>query len=660
MGGPRLSFRARLSLVVTLLLVATIAVATLIAVIVGTREIAHRMERSGRTSTFLANRTIQNALSMPDRGIKLVKGQMVLSALLTSELTELAQTQAPVSSETISKSLKRVLQLSATYQSCVTVNSFTVTDETGNVLIDTGIVDPAAFPEIVLDDKPTVEELKTEVPGSDLMLVVDPSARAGQRNVRVGVGKQLVNMLKAEFPVQQVVDGFMSDPIFARILVVHNSGDVLAKAGKPFKVEEGIHDQETVEFCKTFLSVQNSENVSIRPFGQDIGIVTRLTAPPDIGPCALFIQYHSGEVLADFKKYLMISLASCVIMIVISVIVCLRLCRGLYRPIGTLTKGVRAFAHGDFSTRVPAKHDDEIGELAFAFNNMADSLSSYLQQLEEETQRRERLESEFRIAGEVQRSLLPAMPPVIPGLELLGFCMPAREVGGDFYDYIELDNERLFLVLGDATGKGLSAALLATECNSVLRSLAPQVQSPAELLFRTNNALQKRIGPTCRFITLFCALVDLKHGFLKYASAGHNPPLLLEPNTGTCRRLLSTEGLPLGLVEDTNYSETDLRLDAQATLFIYSDGVSEAHSGDGVLYGEDRLHQILGKIVTQSVTDIVTSVCEDLKLHMQDHEIVDDMTIVCLRYKARDAVAAQAEKRRQREGWLPTFDEAPI
>ena len=263
---------------------------------------------------------------------------------------------------------------------------------------------------------------------------------------------------------------------------------------------------------------------------------------------------------------------------------------------------------------------------------MAISIQEYVHELEQETSRRERLESEFRIAAELQRTLLPEAPPLIEGLELIGWSQPSKDVGGDFYDFIEMGDGRVAVVLGDATGKGLSAALLSTECSSVLRTLADQTDSPSDLLYRTNNEFFKRIGATHRFVTLFLMIIDTRHGTATYASAGHPPPFLVNPGAKGGRWLESEAGYPLGIVNGAAFSETEIRLEARDTIVIYSDGLTDAQNPASEMYGEDRIEKILQATSAEPSEELLRDLRADAEKHMDGKDPIDDMTIVVVRF----------------------------
>ena len=227
---------------------------------------------------------------------------------------------------------------------------------------------------------------------------------------------------------------------------------------------------------------------------------------------------------------------------------------------------------------------------------------------------------------------MPDSPPRTPGLEFLGWSQPSREVGGDFYDYIELGAGRVAVVLGDATGKGLTAALLSTQCSSILRTLAIQDVSPAELLRQTNEEFYKRVGSTHRFVTLFLMVFDPASERATFASAGHPPPILVNPRRGTSEWLRCEGGFPLGIVKGATYGENAIELHPSDTIVIFSDGLTDAQNRNNELYGEDRIAQILERTSADTNANVLDELRGDAERHMDGKEPTDDMTIVIARF----------------------------
>jgi serine phosphatase RsbU (regulator of sigma subunit) len=214
------------------------------------------------------------------------------------------------------------------------------------------------------------------------------------------------------------------------------------------------------------------------------------------------------------------------------------------------------------------------------------------QRLEQELRERELVEHELRVARSIQQASLPKEVPELEGWQITPYYQPAREVGGDFYDFFELDDGRLGLVVGDATGKGVPAALVMASTRSMLRAVAQAFgsSSPGDVLGRVNDALVTDIPPNM-FVTCFYAILDPKSATLSYANAGHDLPYLRHRN-GVAEELRA-RGMPLGLMPTMSYEEKEIELNAGEAAFFYSDGLVEAHDPQGEMFGFPRLRALV-------------------------------------------------------------------
>jgi serine phosphatase RsbU (regulator of sigma subunit) len=203
----------------------------------------------------------------------------------------------------------------------------------------------------------------------------------------------------------------------------------------------------------------------------------------------------------------------------------------------------------------------------------------------------ERIERELRLARSIQQASLPKEVPELEGWEISPLYRPAREVGGDFYDFLQLPNGRLGLVVGDATGKGVPAALVMASARSMLRALAQASNPPGDVLRRVNDALVTDI-PANMFITCFYAILDLENGRLVYANAGHDLPYL--HRNGDCEELRA-RGMPLGLMPGMSYEQKEIFLHAGEAALFYSDGLVEAHDPKGEMFGFPRLRALVAE-----------------------------------------------------------------
>ena len=216
------------------------------------------------------------------------------------------------------------------------------------------------------------------------------------------------------------------------------------------------------------------------------------------------------------------------------------------------------------------------------------------QRLEQEISERERVEQELRVAREIQQASLPKEVPQLEGWQVSPHYQPAREVGGDFYDFFDLQEGRVGVVVGDATGKGMPAALVAEATSNMLRAVAQALDSssPGEVLERVNKTLIARIPPNM-FVTCFYAILEPKSGRLLYANAGHDLPYLRR--RGSDCEELRARGMPLGLMPGMSYEQKETVLDAGETALFYSDGLVEAHDPKGEMFGFPRLQELVAE-----------------------------------------------------------------
>jgi serine phosphatase RsbU (regulator of sigma subunit) len=255
-----------------------------------------------------------------------------------------------------------------------------------------------------------------------------------------------------------------------------------------------------------------------------------------------------------------------------------------------------------------------------------------------ELQARERLEQELQVAQLIQRQFLPRELPELSGWLVATYYQPAKAVGGDFYDFIELPDGRIGLVCGDVTGHGVPAALVMATTHSILRGGAPQLVSPAKVLERANNLLLQDIPPQM-FVTCLYGVLDPASGRLRYANAGHNPPYV---HTGDGVVELRATGMPLGAMPDMTYEEKEATLGPGDTLLLHSDGLVEAHDPERKMFGFPRLAQLMkGCSGGPELIQLLLGELDGFTGPGWEQE--DDITLVALQ---RAAVPAKAEERR--------------
>ena len=259
-----------------------------------------------------------------------------------------------------------------------------------------------------------------------------------------------------------------------------------------------------------------------------------------------------------------------------------------------------------------------------------DASAVWQQRLQRERIERERFEQELLVARRIQQASLPREVPQLEGWEISPLYRPAREVGGDFYDFHLLSEGRVGLVVGDATGKGVPAALVMSTTCGMLQAVSEasdsSSSSPGEVLKRVNEALTVRIPPNM-FVTCFYAILDPKSASLSYANAGHDLPYL--HHSGDCEELRA-RGMPLGLMPGMGYEEEEIELDVGEGVFFYSDGLVEAHDPEGEMFGFPRLRALIAEHAEES--SLEDFLLEELYSFVgEGWEQEDDITLLTLR-----------------------------
>ena len=315
------------------------------------------------------------------------------------------------------------------------------------------------------------------------------------------------------------------------------------------------------------------------------------------------------------------------------------LAKSITGSVHELFMGTERVRQGDFAHRIAVRSDDQLGELSGSFNQMTASIEDLLQQAAE----KKRLEEELRIAHEIQMSLLPQGPLVMPGLSVTAVCVPAREVGGDYYDFLPLDDHRVGVLIADVSGKGTSAALYMAELKGLMLSLSRIHASPRELLIDANRIIAEHLDARS-FITMTYAVVDLRARTMTYARAGHTP-LIHVPGPGLGgasrrARILAPDGLVLGLKLDSGemftrlLKEDTIRLQEGDLYLFFTDGISEAMNTHDDCFGEGRLGQLVETHANLRSDELRERVLREIAAFVGDAPQHDDMTMILLKVEA--------------------------
>lgn len=299
--------------------------------------------------------------------------------------------------------------------------------------------------------------------------------------------------------------------------------------------------------------------------------------------------------------------------------------RSITRALGSLRIGTTRLREGNLRYRIPIEGSDDLWEVAESFNRMAVNLEEARDQEIE----RKRLEGELALAHQIQARLLPGEAPVLPRTELAGLSLPAREVGGDYYDFLPLPDNQVGLIVADVSGKGVPAALLMSSFRASLLSQRLD-KGPGEVLRQINSFLHRSVEPG-RFVTAFLGVLDLGTGRLVYANAGHNPPYWIDREGHV--RALREGGLVLGLFRESAYEQAEVTLGAGDLLALFTDGVTEAQNPEEELWGEDRMLEVLRTHFGAPCRRIVSEILGELRTFVRDEAQSDDITLLLARWR---------------------------
>lgn len=328
-----------------------------------------------------------------------------------------------------------------------------------------------------------------------------------------------------------------------------------------------------------------------------------------------------GNLLNDLRRTTARNAGFGLLFIAIAVTGMVPLSSRLTRNLTALTEGVGRIAKGDFAARVPVRAHDEIGRLAEAFNSMAADVEQHQRSAIEQ----ERIRRELELGRLIQHEMLPHAPLHLGLTEVKGISVPAREVGGDFFNYFQLESGPVALLVGDVSGKGVGAALLMANIQASLRTrfaLGQELSAIAEAIDRDIEANSP--GPV--YATLFIAILDPATRRMRYVNAGHNPQFVLRTD-GRLEKMSST-GLPVGMLAGHGYGEREVQLAAGDLLFFYTDGCVEMENEADEMFGSDRLESLVTASAHATADEVLAQVEQAITAFRGHRDLFDDATMM--------------------------------
>ncbi len=465
---------------------------------------------------------------------------------------------------------------------------------------------------------------------------------AGRRSI-VARGAQRVRWRERVYVV--VVDLPLSDGVVARLQ--EDSGTVLIDIGGSTSGGEGVvgntlvADEVRVPLSPPAGPMETAGGLPWVLFldllDWSTGEHRRAELSFQVRPTVLYgLLVRSGEF--NLAGTLSVSLVLIAVMFLaieaVALVMGFALAKSITGAVHELFTGTERVQRGDLSHRIQVDTQDQLGELAASFNAMTASIGGLLQQAQE----KRRLEEELRIARDIQMSLLPDAPVLLPGLNVCAVCRPAREVGGDYYEFVHLGDGRLGVLVADVSGKGTSAAFYMAELKGIILSLGQIYQSPKRLLMEANRILATSLDART-FITMIYLVVDLEARTVTYVRAGHTPLIYLPANGQPPQtQILIPDGLVVGLQLDgieelfeELLEERTLPIAAGDLFVLFTDGITEAMNEEFDLFGEERFSRLLEEHGHLPSEDLRERILGDVEAFVGDADQHDDMTIVLLR-----------------------------
>ena len=302
-------------------------------------------------------------------------------------------------------------------------------------------------------------------------------------------------------------------------------------------------------------------------------------------------------------------------------------------PLKKLNEGTEIAARGDLDHQIDIESRDEIGNLATSFNTMTKDLKKYIKKLAETAAARERIESELKIAHDIQMGILPKELPSFESgyqVDIYAVLEPAKQVGGDLYDFFLVSEDQLCITIGDVSGKGVPAAVFMSAVKTLIKATAKTIDRPSTILRIVNEEISKG-NDYQTFVTVFLGLLNVRTGEMSYINAGHNPPLILRRNT-PAEFLTGQKNMALGIVEDFRFRHDAITLKPGDGILLYTDGVTEALNSKGEFFSSDKLQKDIADCQSNLSKELVLKILKNVQSFSTDVPQSDDITILAVRY----------------------------
>jgi len=645
-----MSFRNRLALLVTGLV--AVAVLTTAGVLAWNtrRAVLDEVEAHGILLTQVLSRTAALSRDIPGEVESVIGEQMIAQALLTAHFVDAAET-AGMSREAIIERLRDVVADS-------TIDEFWITDETGRVMLSsdgaafTFSPDPkvqpqasAFWPLLTGEKSAVVQKARKREIDNRHFKYTGVGGIDKPRIVQVGYDARRLVELSDKIGLRRMVSALLSGHDINAIWVLDANSNTIAHA--PVLGVDVNRHPNAKEMTAVGQILRTGETISY--LTEDFLTVVAPIADGKGHPVGGTVLRLSTQHLWDMlENEILIALGVAGLVIVAGFSLSALLARRVTEPVKLIAVAAADIENCSFDEgRLKSVLDrsDELGDLARTFRGMAHEVIAREEALDSQVatrtaelekknheleESRKRLAEELETAQAMQQAILPKDFPEDEGYSCFAIMVPAREMGGDFYDFFFLEDGRIGVVIADVSGKGVPAAFFMSVGRTIIRSIARRGLPPGECLAEANRRLCAA-NPMELFITVFYGILDPATGTFRYASGGHNPPILVDAD-GEVTFLAGTGGIALGVMDDMPYDNATLAMTPGGTLFLYTDGVTEAQDPAGKEFGEDRLAACLKGTHLLSPQALAVKVLDMTDKFAAGAPQADDVTCLALRF----------------------------
>nr|WP_320114942.1 SpoIIE family protein phosphatase [uncultured Desulfuromonas sp.] len=645
-----MGFKQRLTLFTTGLVILAVALTTIVLAVNARRQLLTVAEAEGNIVALLLARSAGAAVQIPAAVEQVLDEQMVSQARLAAYYVAAAQ-QAGLSEEQINSQLRQLTASTA-------MDELWISDAHGHAVLNNLGLDftftadtrqqsqAAAFwPLLSGESSEVVQPAQPREIDGKMFKYVGVTGIDQPRIVQVGYEMGLFTQLNERIGLEYIIRQLVAGGDINAIWVVNRTMETIAHDS----ILGGDQRPDTTELKKMAEVYQANEPMSLLS-SQNLTVMAPIPGTDGQPIGVTLVRLPTAHINATLQELVTNAVMVGLLVALIGTLVSLSVGRRMIRPVIALTDAAAEIEAGRFDahTMQPVtERRDELGQLSQVFTRMAQQVQAREEDLDRQVKDRTRdlqqknseleyahrtLQRELDAARAVQMAILPTEFPQHDRYQVYGRTIPAREMGGDFYDVFQIDANRLGLVVADVSGKGVPAAFFMAVARTELRGSAMTGLAPGQVLQRVNNILCRE-NPLELFVTVFYAILDVETGLLTYANGGHNPPLVT--HVGEVTALPLCQGTALGVLPELDYLEKQHQLQPRDTVQFYTDGVTEAFDPNNEEFGETRLQAILAGQANRSAEELTAEIIAAVQTHAADAAQSDDITSLSLTYGNR-------------------------